>query len=545
MHTKRARKSEESSEFEDMELTDIDPEAAMEREEGREEEREGREGGESSEGNEKEESEEGKGEEKKASWHGHAKPVEDEDTPQEKRYKWRIAENQEDEDLVMRQTRETYPEIVERARAMRRIRQFRAFKYSREEKRISGIPTMCIISSDENRHRFFEALFGDDPHRPHLDTFRAQFADHLGVPVDKMYPFRTILSAMEESGLEKQSIDQIETVFFDYMKTYQKNDLMTSFRPRIPEWDGTPRLETRLIDLFQCNDTPLTRKVGLYFWLSLYNRITSPGCLAPIVISLFGAQHAGKTRFSDSICQIVLNDPKANAVQVDLAGDFRESLRAVTGHAVVGNIGEMIGYNRGNLNKINARITATADNFDQKYLPNIEQKRQWIFILDGNKYTGLQRDETGNRRFYPIFVGQLPDKDGQPAWQEKFEADWTDFEVIFWQLMAECRAWMEERGMDGYNELVKETVRAVFDFNAGEMKAGRGLVRDPVTDCYLPMAMIGIKDGIKWRDSASSKSALPPGVAIYVADVIEQMEKANQGPRQLRLRKSASRRAGE
>lgn len=350
------------------------------------------------------------------------------------------------------------------------------------------------LNCDKNRITAFDALFGDGPQRPHIDTFCGRLVDWKGEIVDDRYSMVEMLNALHAMGLRQQSLESIRKSFRDWGLQVKRNDLIEKFTASIPEWDGTPRLEQKLIDLFECFDTPLNRSFGVYFWLSIYCRITKPGCMAPMVLSIFGGQDVGKSYFSKLICRVLLNDPEANPVQLDMGANKIDFLRSITGNAIVANIGEMTGFSRADLNDIKQFITATADDMHQKFEGHFQQQRQWIAILDGNTYAGLQRDDTGNRRFYPIFAGQLPDKYGQPDWRHDFKVDFSNFEKDLWQLMAECRLWLEQNGdIEGYNKYVDSVSKAVKEFSQQEMEQGRGAVVDYTLDTYLVPCLLDLK----------------------------------------------------
>ena len=346
------------------------------------------------------------------------------------------------------------------------------------------------LSSDTNRISAFEALFGDGDGRPHIDTFCGRLVDWKGEVVDDQYSMVPLLKSMHQMGLRLQALDSIRKSFRDWGLQVKTNDLVRKFSDSVPVWDGVTRLDGKLISLFGCFDTPLNRNFGKYFWLSLYCRIMEPGCMAPMVLSLFGAQDVGKSYFSKLICRVLVDNPKASPVLLDMGANKIDFLRDITGHAIIANIGDMTGFSRTDLNDIKAFITATSDAMHQKFEGHFQQQRQWIAVMDGNKYEGLQRDDTGNRRFYPMFVGQLEDKHGQPDWSEDFKADFTGFENDLWQLMAECRVWLEENGgIEGYNSYVDGVSRQVKEFSQSEMSRGRGAVMDYSLDTYLIPAL--------------------------------------------------------
>ncbi|MFP3733033.1 VapE family protein, partial [Bacillus sp. SIMBA_006] len=82
------------------------------------------------------------------------------------------------------------------------------------------------------------------------------------------------------------------------------NDLIERVQRKIPAWDGVPRLDTYLVDLFEPTDTPFVRALSRYFWQSLYMRVMQPGCVAPVVLSLFGTQNCGKSWFGTRLTRI-------------------------------------------------------------------------------------------------------------------------------------------------------------------------------------------------------------------------------------------------
>lgn len=393
----------------------------------------------------------------------------------------KLAERMAQGDAAIAQVRQE-KNLVKRAKALAALG---AVEFPDEKQVRSGdLIVMQAQPTDSNRWAAFEALFGDVD-RPHIDTFKGRLVDWRGVIVDDRYSMVELVNAVAAAGLKGQGADVIRRAFKEWAMMESKNDLIESFVERIPEWDGVPRMRNKLIDMFECRKTDLSHDFGEYFWLSLYNRIMHPGCMAPMVLSLFGAQNAGKSYLSKRICQLVTGDKKADAVQLDLSADKNEFLREITGNSIIANVGEMTGFTRGDLNKIKSFITTTSDSMHYKYEGTFRQERQWVIVMDGNKYEGLQRDDTGNRRFYPMFVGQLEDKLGQPHWKESFSADFDNFDEDFWQIMGECAAWIDARGQSGYKKFVDEVSKKVAVFNAAEQKKDRGTIRDDALERFL------------------------------------------------------------
>lgn len=341
------------------------------------------------------------------------------------------------------------------------------------------------LMTDENKLTVINTLFDGVDDMPHRDHFRGRIVDHDGRIIDDHYPVVRWIEAFSAGGLKGVSAKGAREIVKEWALNHEWNDLIGHVESKMPEWDGTPRMDTKIMELFETFDTPLNRDFGRYFWLSLYSRIMMPGSLAPMVLSLFGVQDCGKSYFGKLICRVLTGNEEADTVQLNMDGEKLEFLREITGQSVIASVGEMTGFTRGDLNKIKDFITRTSDKMHYKFEGTFDQQRQFIIMMDGNKYEGLQRDDTGNRRLYPMFCGQLPDALGQPAWRSDFAADFTGFADDLWQIMAEAAVWFEDNGEEGYNAFVRSVSKQVFAFSQSEMAGDRGTIRDDNMDTYL------------------------------------------------------------
>jgi Virulence-associated protein E len=403
-----------------------------------------------------------------------------------KKAKLRTLEGAENDENERSAARDQFDDLVERGR---QIFSSGAVRYPNVKPIAGGIMTEAK-PTDPNRWAAFDALFGDGKKRPHVDTFRGRLVDHRGEIIDDHYPMVELTRALDGMGLRGHSASEVQKAFRQWSLMVKRNDLAERFENVIPVWDGQPRMMTSLIDMFECNDGDLNREFSVYFWLSMYNRITNPGCFAPMVLCLLGGQFTGKSHFANIVCQAILGKPEAHAVKLDLAKDWTPFLRQITGHSIIANVGEMTGYRTAELTRIKDFITSETDPFDYKYEGHIDQQRQWIIVMNGNSYDGLQRDETGNRRFYPMFVGEK-----HVGALETLQSKWTPeycagIAATIWPIMAECREWMRVNGgFNGYLKMVTEVAKKVFDFNKNEMENDRGTIRDDDLDIFFIPAL--------------------------------------------------------
>ncbi len=242
------------------------------------------------------------------------------------------------------------------------------------------VPDNC----DRNRSAAFDAIFGTGDFRPYFDLFRGRTIDHTGRVIDENYPFLQVVELLAIVGLKGQSIRSVAETFRHWAREKTHNSLISRMESATPKWDGKERINSYMCDLFHSNKTELNLKFSRYFWLSLYCRVMYPGCQAPIALSLFGTQNAGKSYFGKLLCVEVTGDNNADSIPLDLGSDVNVFLRSITGSSVIANVSEMVGFSRGDLNKIKSFMTRTSDAMDFKYENGLTQSRQWITIMDGN-----------------------------------------------------------------------------------------------------------------------------------------------------------------
>jgi len=422
----------------------------------------------------------------------------------------------------LEEIRSSIDDLVARARAIRQhgLNEFPEYI----EKVVNGKPTIINMSTDRNRWKAFVLLFGEAEQRPFYNEFTRMRTDGLGNEIDNQYQVVDLVEAMGELNLLGQSAETVRKALVEWALLVHRDPLKERIKEKMPEWDGVPRMETSMMDLFECFDTPLNRLFGQYFWLSLYGRAMGMGVQAEIALSLFGAQDCGKSYFTQMICEELVGEikqggtwEKAKQIPLDMGGNIKDFLRAITGQSVIANIPEMTGFGRSDLNKMKAFMAAQSDNFDFKWEGNKTLARRWIVVMDGNEYSGLQRDETGNRRFYPVFCGQVESEEsnGEPTWKEapyqcpvvsRNEDGRNGFRDTVWQLMAEAAHFFESGGVRAYDKVRGDTSKAVQAFSQEEMANGRGAVEDPVIKTYLSKAIArALHCG--WNDDAAAKAA--------------------------------------
>ncbi|WP_175720759.1 VapE domain-containing protein [Burkholderia anthina] len=424
-------------------------------------------------------------------------------------------------------------DIVKRARALEMEIQFKDVKKVRQGDMFIPQPQM----TDQNKIVVLDALFNGEQEFPHRDHFKGRIIDHEGKVIDDHYPVVRWVEAFAAAGLKGVSTKAAREAIREWALQHERNDLIERVRNRLPEWDHVPRMKNKLIELFGEKDDEFHQNCSQYFWLSLYARVMFPGSLAPMMLSIFGPQGCGKSRFTQTLCKIIMCDPEADTTPLNMAGDPLHLLRAITGRSIIANVGEMTGFTRGDLNKIKDFITRQSDSLNFKYEGELQQPRQWITVMDGNKLDGVFRDDTGERRIILWVCGRQEDEQGKIAYDPDFKVaqnHWDTLEDEVWQIMAECQRWFDENGEKKYEAFVSEVVQQVNAANEKVKAKGNGGISDPVVETFFantfaatPMVWreTGVACSIPGTEKKTQFYDVPQGVIVYADTFIQTMDR--------------------
>jgi len=165
-------------------------------------------------------------------------------------------------------------------------------------------------------------------------------------------------------------------------------------------WDGTPRLESWTSQYLGAAPTDLTHAMGGLWLISAVARIFRPGVKADHMLILEGEQGARKS----TALKILAGEEWFTDELPDLGS--KDAAIHMQGVWIV-EIAELDAIGRAEVSRIKAFLTRTTDRFRPPYgRHTVEIKRQCVFAGTVNPDTYL-RDETGNRRFWPIRCGDI------------------------------------------------------------------------------------------------------------------------------------------
>lgn len=194
--------------------------------------------------------------------------------------------------------------------------------------------------------------------------------------------------------------------FHDVVSDYALSNRRHPVRSYLDEvsgtWDGTPRVETWLIDHAGAPDTPYVRAVSRLSLVAAVRRILQPGCKFDEMPILEGPQGGGKS----SLLRVLCPDESWFTDDLPLDGDAKRFIEAVKGKWII-EAGELKGMRKAEADALKSALSRQVDRARMAYgREPVELARQCIIFGTTNSERYL-KDTTGNRRYWPIRCGSL------------------------------------------------------------------------------------------------------------------------------------------
>lgn len=166
------------------------------------------------------------------------------------------------------------------------------------------------------------------------------------------------------------------------------------------QWDGTPRLDTMFIDFLGAADTEYNRAVCRKSFTAAIARAMTPGCKFDNMLILAGPQGIGKSTLLDKMSLGWFND----SIRTFEGKEASELLQGVW----LIEIAELDAFRKTDIARIKQFLSLRADRYRAAYGRHVrETPRCCVFFGTCNEVEFLQ-DTTGNRRFWPVDVGEIP-----------------------------------------------------------------------------------------------------------------------------------------
>ena len=170
-----------------------------------------------------------------------------------------------------------------------------------------------------------------------------------------------------------------------------------------PPWDGEPRLDRLLCDLFGADGNDLlVAWAGTYIFLGVVQRTKRPGCKLREIPVLIGPQRCGKSALLRNIFPGTHRDTWYGG-DLNLADGAKRRVESTLRRALV-ELSEMVGAKRASMGALKSFLTLEDDggtrlSYDRRptNLP-----RRCAFVGTSNEPHILPADPTGNTRFVAI-----------------------------------------------------------------------------------------------------------------------------------------------
>lgn len=267
-------------------------------------------------------------------------------------------------------------------------------------------------------------------------------------------------------------------------------------------WDGTPRVNSLLIDYFGAEDNPYTRAAIRKMLCAAVARVFEPGIKFDTALILVGDQGTYKSTFVKKLGREWFSDTFTTV-------QGKESFEQIQGAWIV-EIAELSGLKKAEVETIKHYISKREDSFRPAYGRVVETyRRQCVFFGTTNNKDFL-RDPSGNRRFLPVDVRQSEAS-------KSVADDLTDYEVS--QIWAEAYL-MYKAGEPLYLQGDEESLAKVEQGRHSEVDERMGIV-EKYLNTLLPENWndMDLYERRNWLDDPLTKKGTRERVYVCAAEI--------------------------
>lgn len=200
------------------------------------------------------------------------------------------------------------------------------------------------------------------------------------------------------------------------------------------KWDGHSRCNVWLHQIMGAADNKYTRAVGLKFLVAAVKRIFEPGCKFDYLLTLEGRQGTFKSTVFE-----ILATRKAWYCDPHLDITNKDAVVSMFGKWIV-EMPEMQTHFRAETTAMKGFLSRSVDRVRMPYARcSTDFPRQCVFggtiNHESDRDLGWLKDTTGNRRYWPVFIGEVaqPDLSGLKAVVDQI---WAEAYLLYKQGVA-------------------------------------------------------------------------------------------------------------
>jgi predicted P-loop ATPase len=164
-------------------------------------------------------------------------------------------------------------------------------------------------------------------------------------------------------------------------------------------WDGQSRIDTWLVEYAGAEDTPYVRAVSAMFLIAAVRRILKPGTKFDEMLVLESPQGGDK---STGLQTLAVN-PDWFSDDLPLNAEGKKVIESLLGHWII-EAAELTGMRRGEIEGLKAFLSRQIDRARMSYGRVVTEAPRQCVIFGTTNSRQYLRDNTGNRRFWPIAV---------------------------------------------------------------------------------------------------------------------------------------------
>ena len=200
------------------------------------------------------------------------------------------------------------------------------------------------------------------------------------------------------------TLDSLAAAVMTVAYRHPFNPAQDRLRALAEQWDGTPRLDTWLIDYLgaasnSSNDVYL-REISSAYLKGVVARVLFPGCKRDDVLVLRGDQGIGKSTAAQCIAESIHPDTFTDSLGNLDSKDSKAAIRGI----IIAELGELSVLNKSDLESIKVYVATRTDHFREAYGRGERDYPRTVSFIGTTNHPTFLKDPTGNRRFWPVTI---------------------------------------------------------------------------------------------------------------------------------------------